>query len=465
MENKTNNISNDEIDLKEIIYILIRHKKTIFKTIIVTVLLAIIYLIIATPWYEVKAFIEIGKYRENNQDILLENGKKVSQRLSVKYIDIYQNIKDRDVKTVAIESVKKNEDFISIVVLGKSNEVAKREINKIISELQSTHKLVINEIKEIKLAKINTINRKIENLNQTTIKNIENKISFLLKIKLPNLSEEINLIKNNKIPAIDKEINILKDDILPSINQKIHYIQKNQIPSIDKKVNYIKKSKIPSIDEKIQTLKNVLSQYEKQFHNAQKNLSKISTKDPSLGALRLMQIQEVERQISRIKIDIIGLEDSKKLLLEEELISLENQKDFLQKQEITKLKNEKNNILQKQIVDLQNKKYILLKEELPSIVKNYKEIETIKLPELRMQKDVSLKNSLQKLLEEKKLITISMYDYNFKNSKLVGQIIIDDNPIKPKKIIILFVALVGGIFLSFFIVFLLEIKAKLQQVP
>lgn len=49
-----------------------------------------------------------------------------------------------------------------------------------------------------------------------------------------------------------------------------------------------------------------------------------------------------------------------------------------------------------------------------------------------------------------------MLPHNYKNTEVVGKIIINDSAIKPKKKLIVIVAFITGLILSIFLVFLIE---------
>ena len=63
---------------------------------------------------------------------------------------------------------------------------------------------------------------------------------------------------------------------------------------------------------------------------------------------------------------------------------------------------------------------------------------------------------LTKLIEEKVLLESMLLPHSNKNTHIIGEIIINDNPVKPKKKLIVVVASITGFLLSIFIVFFLE---------
>ena len=81
---------------------------------------------------------------------------------------------------------------------------------------------------------------------------------------------------------------------------------------------------------------------------------------------------------------------------------------------------------------------------------------TVKNFELEEKKDLLLTTSLYKLEENKKIIELSLLPHNYKNTQIVGEIMTNDFPAKPKKSLIVAVAFVTGFILSIFLVFVIQ---------
>ena len=79
---------------------------------------------------------------------------------------------------------------------------------------------------------------------------------------------------------------------------------------------------------------------------------------------------------------------------------------------------------------------------------------TIQNFELESKKDELLTTTLYKLEESKKIIELSLLPHNYKNTQIVGEIMTNDFPTKPKKKLIVAVAFVTGFIISIFLVFL-----------
>ena len=81
---------------------------------------------------------------------------------------------------------------------------------------------------------------------------------------------------------------------------------------------------------------------------------------------------------------------------------------------------------------------------------------TIQNFELESKKDELLTTSLYNLEENKKIIELSLLPHNYKNTQIVGEIMTNDFPAKPKKYLIVAVAVVTGFILSIFLVFVIQ---------
>ena len=90
-------------------------------------------------------------------------------------------------------------------------------------------------------------------------------------------------------------------------------------------------------------------------------------------------------------------------------------------------------------------------------------IQSDKIRKLQYALDVTLVNKRINLNEDIKKAQYNMSSLNVQNSKLVGSYIINENPIKPKKKLIVIVAFITGIILSIFLVFFLEFLKGIKQ--
>jgi len=87
----------------------------------------------------------------------------------------------------------------------------------------------------------------------------------------------------------------------------------------------------------------------------------------------------------------------------------------------------------------------------------------LQLLELKDKKDNLITNDVWKLKEKRNLLSSLLLPYNYKNSNIVGKVLTDNKPAKPKKILILLVAFVTGLILSVFLVFFLEFLKSMKN--
>jgi capsular polysaccharide biosynthesis protein len=308
-------IQEDEIDLRELFKTLVKNKKFIIIFTTITTLLALVYVMVKTPIYEAKALIEIGSYQlindNDNEDefksyhkVNIEKTALLLKKLNTLYI--FQNDKNKVSKISAITIPKRSDSFIEVRSLAINNDLAKKEIEKLVLYIQSKHKKILDNVK-----------------NRT-------------KLEVENIDNEIKNIKNNKIRLLLEKIDIAKISLLD---------------------------------------------YKQMLKNIDENIKKIQNIDPSLTALELMKKSDLTSMILKLNMQIIDMKKEK----------------------------------------------------------NYLETTVV--------------NSL---FEKKEMIEYRVLPQNHKNTQIVGKIITNDHPVKPKKLLIIIVAFITGLILSIFLVFIIE---------
>ena len=85
--------------------------------------------------------------------------------------------------------------------------------------------------------------------------------------------------------------------------------------------------------------------------------------------------------------------------------------------------------------------------------------------ELESKKDELLTNSLYKLEDQKRTIELLLLPHNYKNTQIVGEIMTNDFPTKPKKKLIVAVAFVTGFIISIFLVFFIQFIQGIRKEP
>ncbi len=166
---------------------------------------------------------------------------------------------------------------------------------------------------------------------------------------------------------------------------------------------------------------------------------------------RELELKNIDLQISDIKSKSVALIDRK---LEIGTKTLENLQEQL------KLVDEN---LKK--IDTLNPSLAALKlMEKKDITTAISEL-TVKNFELEEKKDVLLTTSLYKLEENKKIVETILLPHNYKNTQIVGEIMTNDFPAKPKKSLIVAVAFVTGFILSIFLVFVIQFIQGIRKEP
>ena len=303
------NIQEDEIDLKELWNTLVKSKIFIIVFTSIITIIAIIWAMTRTPIYEAKTLVEIGNYKihntknNNNNKLSLDNSAQLAKKLNILFIDMYKNQKNSISKIDSISISKGTKNFIDITSLSISNDLASKEILKVVDYIKSKHQKILDDIKQ---------RRELE------IKNIESKIS--------NIQNKEIILFQNKIKLQEKS----------------------------------------------------LKEYKTQLNIINANIKKIKKSKPTLAVLELMEKRELTTLISNLSIELM------------------------------QLKNEKDNLETTAINDLE---------------------------------------------EQKGLVMSMLLPHNYKNSEIIGKIITNDYPVKPKKKLIVIVAFITGFILSIFLVF------------
>ena len=84
----------------------------------------------------------------------------------------------------------------------------------------------------------------------------------------------------------------------------------------------------------------------------------------------------------------------------------------------------------------------------------------LQLMDMRDKKDTLETTTINDLIERKKLVESMLLPHNYKNSEVIGRVITNDHPIKPKKRLIVAVAFIAGFILSIFLVFIMNAFRK-----
>ena len=164
-----------------------------------------------------------------------------------------------------------------------------------------------------------------------------------------------------------------------------------------------------------------------------------------------MELRNIDLQISDIKSKSVALIDKK---IENNIKNLKNLEEQL-KQVDENLKK----------IDSLNPSLAALKLMEKRDITNSINTITIQNFELESKKDELLTTNLYTLEESKKIIELSLLPHNYKNTQIVGEIITNDFPVKPKKKLIVAVAFVTGFIISIFLVFFIQFIQGIRKEP
>lgn len=215
-EAKIYNQMDDEIDLRELWKTIVKRKKMIVLVTGLVTCGAIIYALVKTPIYEVKAVVDIGSY----SNVLLEPSVTLVKKVEVKYID--NRDKEKKTELTKVSLLKGSTDLVELVVSAPSNEEAIQEVSTIVNEIKQRHEERLEDY-------LSLIHQKIDNLQGQ-------------KDELEGEKKELNDFIIHKTHSIDK---ILKDN--PAV-AAVYTIELNS-----------KASELSDLKQKIYTINNQLN--------------------------------------------------------------------------------------------------------------------------------------------------------------------------------------------------------------
>ena len=155
-----------------------------------------------------------------------------------------------------------------------------------------------------------------------------------------------------------------------------------------------------------------------------------------------MELRNIDLQISDIKSKSVALIDKK---IENNIKNLKSLEEQL-KQVDENLKK----------IDSLNPSLTALKLMEKRDITNSINTITIQNFELESKKDELLTTTLYKLEESKQIAESLLLSHNYKNTQIVGEIMTNDFPTKPKKKLIVAVAFLTGFIISIFLVFFIQ---------
>ncbi len=422
--NKNIVIYEDEIDLKELFQIIWERKIFILLFTLFITLIAGIYVFNKKPIYEVKSYIELAYF----DDKILEEVAILEQKLKVIFLDNDLNLENG--KIISIQQIKGIKNLLEIKSEAFSNEIALNKNKEILKYIQAVYEPKIEQYKFIIDKSILDTKREIDLINNIEVKNIQ---------------RQIDILKEQELKNIDRQIDILKTQDIENINKEIILLRTQEIPTLKKQIEFFSNSKIKSLQDKIDYYSNSLKTYVLELDKLNKNIEK---SDDSTSMIVSVQILNYQNLITNAQNQIKDLELQIEVIQNETIPKLKYKLENLSAIQIKDLENKKKNILNVNIKDLQNKKLNVSNE-------------TIRKLEDKI--DIEFQTKIIQLNEKIDTLNFKKSEENLSNSKLVGDYIVNDYPVKPKKSLIIGVAFVTGFILSIFIVFGLNFFNKTRK--
>jgi len=184
LENNTQHIQQDMIDLRELFGILKKHKKFILGTTAIITMLAIIYIFVTKPMYEIKGLIEIAKIDKKAVQNINDIKQKVETVFEV-------NIKGKKVELPALKSIEipnKSESILILKTYGYNNKSAKKKLNDVVHYIESVQNNELDIYIEGQKRKLQLLDKDIQR-NQALADSIK-KIIKKNQNMLANISKE-----------------------------------------------------------------------------------------------------------------------------------------------------------------------------------------------------------------------------------------------------------------------------------
>ena len=416
----------EEIDLRELFKIIWDRKVFIIVFTLVVTIIAGLYTYLKIPIFEVKSYVELGYINKEKIEDIDSLEQKLKVIFSVEDMKFEKDSFEKGIVT-SIKQVKAVKNFLEIKTEALSNEAAtakNKEVLKFIQELSS------EKIKEHEI------------LFENTILNTQREIDFINNIEMKNISSQIEILKEQEIKSIDREIEILKNQNIKNIDRQINLLKTQEIPALKTNINFLTNSKTKSLEEKINYYSKSLQIYISELDKLNKSIEKVDTTSSMIASVQMLNYQNlITNAQNQIK-------------------DLELQVEIIRNETIPKLKYNLENITTIQIKDLQDKKENITTIQIKDLENKKANVSNEIIRKLEDKINIELQTKISQLNEKVDIQKLQNSEQNITNTKLVGEYIIRDYPIKPKKLLIIVVAFVTGFILSIFLVFFLQFIRK-----
>ena len=274
---------------------------------------------------------------------------------------------------------------------------------------------VVKKVEEIKdndkLFKIEVIGKS----NEIATSIVNDILKDLQNMDKPFIDEYI-LDKKNAIAQIDRQISNMNNIQIQDLKNRIDYMENNTIESAKREIEILDKITIPRTNEQINLVKENLKQYKDNLKIYEKN----AIKNNELRAVVALDERSILNLIVNNEKNLIDLQKDLNLI---EISTRPNLNDKLDK---------------------------LINIDLPALYAQKDEILSHQLPLLKSELNDLQKNKISKLEDDKKVLELALKPYNYSPIKIVSNIITYENPVKPKKFLIVVISFFVGFMISIF---------------
>jgi len=230
---------------------------------------------------------------------------------------------------------------------------------------------------------------------------------------------------------LTKKLNVLYIDMLKNQKDKLAEISSISVPKKQKDFIDIKSLAISNelaIKEVQSVVKYIQDEHQKILDDVRQR--------------RELEIKNIDTKINNILNKEVVLLNQKITLQEENLKDYKKQLDLINSN-IIKIQDTNPSLAALKLME---------KRDLSTFIVNL----NMQLMDMRNQKDNLETTVVNELVEKKNLVKSMLLPHNYKNSEVIGKIITNNYPVKPKKKLIVVVAFVTGLILSIFLVFFLN---------
>jgi uncharacterized protein involved in exopolysaccharide biosynthesis len=227
-------VEEDEIDLRELWQTIVRRKKVIFIVSIISLLLAIGYILKTKPIYEAKALLQIGSIESK----LIEQPNNLKIRLENLYL-VNESVK-KELPYVSKISVPKGaKSLIQLTVVGLDNQSTKKYITEVAREIEKDQEKRVQSYIDLQLRYLNQKRDEVKNIKkqiEQLSENSKNQKYILKRLIEEGKIKEANALSIEYSKSLEKLTNL--QTFLSNALDKINEIEISLSP-----LN-VKKSKI-----------------------------------------------------------------------------------------------------------------------------------------------------------------------------------------------------------------------------